>query len=113
LHLLIKAQLNWAGHAVRMNDERLPKRLLYAKRDLLVSNAGITRTCWKSQFAADPNDWNTTEPLNTVNGVTKLQWVQPTTKITEQSVFRSALLEDNELITVVPNLAHKFLPHHL
>ena len=77
---LIRAQLHWAGHLVRMEDERLPKALFYGQiaegkrsigapkkrnKDSLKSNlkhCGIDPSSWEST-AKDRPVWRTTTAL--------------------------------------------------
>ena len=74
--LLLKAQVRWAGHVVRMDDSRLPKQMLYGELATGKRNVGrpkkrykdslktslkelnINTTTWESQ-ASDRSAWRT------------------------------------------------------
>ena len=56
--LLRKAQVRWAGHVVRMNDHRLPKRLMYGQLREGKRSVGGQRKRFKDTLKASLNDFN-------------------------------------------------------
>ena len=48
----------WLGHLVHMDDERLPKSILYGVLDEGIRNIGRPRLCFKDLWKQDVNDCN-------------------------------------------------------
>ena len=62
--ILMKCQIRWAGHVVRMSDERIPKRLLYGELQVGKRSKGGQKKRYKDTlktslkaFGIDPNNW--------------------------------------------------------
>ena len=62
--MIVKHQLRWSGHLVRMNDDRLPKQLFYGQLDGSKRNPGGQKLRYKDVLKnnlkackIDPNNW--------------------------------------------------------
>ena len=59
VHTLLKlAQLRWTGHATRMLDERLPKKVLYGELQEGKRSQGGQKKCYKDTLKASLKDFN-------------------------------------------------------
>ena len=59
--LLIKAQLRWVGHVIRMDDRRMPKRLLYSELVHGKRRRGRPRKRFKDDIKSHLK-WSNTKP---------------------------------------------------
>ena len=49
----MQSQLRWAGHVIRMSDERIPKVLMYSQLDSGHSNVGRPWLWYKDKFKSN------------------------------------------------------------
>ena len=59
MHTVLKlAQLSWAGHVVRMPDERLPKKVFYGELQEGKRSQGGQKKRYKDTFKASLKDFD-------------------------------------------------------
>ena len=57
IHMVLKTQLRWASHVIRMPEERLPKKLLYGELTGKCSQGG-KKKCFKDTLKASIKSFN-------------------------------------------------------
>ena len=81
--LLTQSQLRWSGHLVRMQDNRLPKRLFYTELVEGHRSRGRPKPCYKDTLKKSRQKSDIDEEQWEIMATNRSEWRQATTKGTE------------------------------
>ena len=81
--LLTQSQLRWSGHLVRMQDNRLPKRLFYSELSEGHSSRGRPKLRYKDNLKKSLHKCDIVQEQWEITATNRSEWRQATRKGTE------------------------------